>query len=349
VSVFKKILYGILLIMGLLVVWQYQLIWYGLGQAYGQLRIIYQARPLEEYLTDPAFPDSLKQKLVLIQEVRKFAIDSLGINDSKNYTTVYDQKGKPVLWVVTASEPYALEAKEWKFPLLGSVSYKGFFDYEKAVQEENQLKAQGYDTEIDEVAGWSTLGWFRDPILSSMLEKKEGQLANLIIHELTHATLYIKNNVDYNENLASFVGDHGAREFLRYKYGTDSPEYKAYDNSRKNQAKYIQHILHGADVLDSLYKSFTPAQDTLTRNRLKTALIRKIMDSTDTLVYSGVNKKAIVTRNQTQKEPLPNNAFFMSYIRYRAKQNQFEEEFTTKFDSNFRKYLTYLKKTYPSI
>ncbi|MDO1448882.1 aminopeptidase [Rhodocytophaga aerolata] len=345
----KKVFYSILLGVALLAVWQYQLIWYGLGQAYGQFRIIYNARPLKEYLTDHAFPDSLKQKLLLIQEIRKFAIDSLGINDSKNYTTVFDQKGKPILWVVTASEPYALEAKEWKFPLLGSVSYKGFFDHEKAVKEENQLKAQGYDTEIDEVAGWSTLGWFRDPILSSMLEKKEGQLANLIIHELTHATLYIKSNVDYNENLASFVGDHGAREFLRYKYGEESAEYKTYTNSRNNQAKYIQHILHGADLLDSLYKSFTPKMDKVTKDNLKNGLIQKIMDTTDTLTYSGTTKKALVTRNNTKEEPLPNNAFFMSYIRYRSKQNQFEEEFATKFNSNFKKYLTYLKKTYPSI
>lgn len=345
----KKVFYSLLLGVALLAVWQYQLIWYGLGQAYGQFRIIYNARPLEEYLTDPAFPDSLKQKLLLIQEIRKFAIDSLGINDSKNYTTVFDQKGKPILWVVTASEPYALEAKEWKFPLLGSVSYKGFFDHEKAVKEENQLKAQGYDTEIDEVAGWSTLGWFRDPILSSMLEKKEGQLANLIIHELTHATLYIKSNVDYNENLASFVGDHGAREFLQYKYGEESAEYKAYTNSRNNQAKYIQHILHGADLLDSLYKSFTPELDKAAKDKLKNGLIQKIMDSTDTLTYSGRTKKALVTRNNTDEEPLPNNAFFMSYIRYRSKQNQFEEEFATKFNSNFKNYLTYLKKTYPSI
>ncbi len=345
----KKVLYSVLLIIALLVIWQYQLIWYGLGQAYGQFRIIYNARPLGEYLTDPTFPDSLKQKLILIQEIRKFAIDSLGINDSKNYTTVFDQKGKPVLWVVTASEPYALEAKEWKFPLLGSVSYKGFFVHEKAVKEENQLKAQGYDTEIDEVAGWSTLGWFRDPILSSMLEKKEGQLANLIIHELTHATLYIKSDVDYNENLASFVGDHGAREFLRYKYGEESAEYKTYTNSRNNQAKYIQHILHGADLLDSLYKSFTPEMDKVTKDNLKNGLIQKIMDATDTLTYSGRTKKALVTQNNTKKEPLPNNAFFMSYIRYRSKQNQFEEEFATKFNSNFKKYLTYLKKTYPSI
>jgi predicted aminopeptidase len=305
---------------------------------------------LEEYLTDPAFPDSLKQKLVLIQEIRKFAIDSLGINDSKNYTTVYDQQGKPVLWVVTASEPYALVAKEWTFPFLGSVSYKGYFEHEKVLKEERKLKAEGYDTEIDEVAGWSTLGWFRDPILSSMLEKKEGQLANLIIHELTHATLYIKNNVEYNENLASFVGDHGARAFLQYKYGTDSRQYKTYDNSRKNQAKYIQHILHGADLLDSLYKTFTPANDTITRNNLKEELIRKIMANADTINYSGTRRKSLIPhKNNQQEEPLPNNAFFMSYIRYRAKQNQFEEEFVTKFDSDFKRYLTYLKETYPSL
>lgn len=339
-------MYAVLIIIALLLIWQHELVWYGIGQGYGQLQIIYKARPLEEYMNDPDFPDSLKQKLTLIQEIRKFAIDSLGINDSDNYTTVYDQKGKPVLWVVTACEPYNLEPVEWKFPLLGAFTYKGFFEYTKAQRQEVELKKQGLDTEIDEVAGWSTLGWFKDPILTSMLERNEGQLANLIIHELTHATLYIKNNVEYNENLASFVGDHGARQFLIYKYGLDSREYRKYENGKYNREKYTAHILRGADLLDSLYKNFPPSLTQATKDTLKYNLIRKIMHTADTLTYAGAKAKVDTTQ---KKEVLPNNTYFAGYIRYRSRQNQFEEEFRNKFNSDFKKYLTYLKKTYRSL
>ncbi|QHT66593.1 aminopeptidase [Rhodocytophaga rosea] len=343
----KKIIYTILIILALLVIWQYELVWYGIGQGYGQLRIIYNARPLQEYMADPAFPDSLKRKLTLIQEIRKYAIDSLGINDSDNYTTVYDQKGKPVLWVVTACEPYSLEPVEWKFPLLGAFTYKGFFEYGKAQKQEAELKKEGLDTEIDEVAGWSTLGWFKDPILTSMLERNEGQLANLIIHELTHATLYIKNNVEYNENLASFVGDHGAQQFLMYKYGIDSREYRRYENGKYNREKYTAHILRGADLLDSLYKNFTSTVTRATKDTLKYHLIRKIMDTADTLTYAGV--RSDTNRVVEKEEPLPNNTYFADFIRYRARQNQFEQEFRTKFKSDFKKYLAYLKQTYRSL
>jgi predicted aminopeptidase len=345
----KKIVYSILGLVVIVVIWQHQLIWYGIGQGYGQMKIIYNARPLQEYLTDPAFPDSLKQKLILIQEIRRFAIDSLGINDSDNYTTVYDQKGKPVLWVVTACPPYELEAVEWHFPIIGKFSYKGFFDYEKAVKEENLLKKQGYDTEIDEVAGWSTLGFFKDPILTSMLERSEGQLANLIIHELTHGTLYVKNNVEYNENLASFVGDQGALQFLVYKYGKDSKEYRAYQYSKINRQKYSDHILHGADLLDSLYNHFPPRITSSAKDKLKYELIERIMQKTDTISFAGPERYTTQLKHSMEMDSLPNNTYFMGYIRYRAQQNQFEEEFKNKFDSDFKKYLTYLKQTYPSI
>ncbi len=102
------------------------LIFYGLGQLKGQVLIVWQARPIEEILEKPIFPDSIQQKLILIQEIKRFAEDSLGLSPSENYTTVFDQKGKPILWVVTACPPFKLEAKMWDFPIAGSFSYKGF-------------------------------------------------------------------------------------------------------------------------------------------------------------------------------------------------------------------------------
>src|SRR5262245_59803607 len=108
-----------------------ELVVYGLQQANGQLKIVRHARPLSEVMQDPGVNDTIKAKLRYIEAVKRFAIDSLGLKESKNYTTLYDQHGKPILWVLTAAERYKLEPYQWKFPLLGKVGYKGFFEIER--------------------------------------------------------------------------------------------------------------------------------------------------------------------------------------------------------------------------
>src|SRR5258706_4607841 len=115
----RKILLGVFIAMAGLVIWQGSMVLYGLEQALGQLSVIWKARPAGEMLNDPLFPDSLKTKLRWIEADRALAIDSLGLKDTKNYKTVYDQKGEEVLWVVTACEPFQLKPKLWECPIIG--------------------------------------------------------------------------------------------------------------------------------------------------------------------------------------------------------------------------------------
>jgi predicted aminopeptidase len=337
----KNILRGLLAILVFLLIWQWELISYGLMQGYGQAKILWNAEPVEKVLADPTFPDSLKQKLRLIAEIKRYAVDSLGINPSDNYTTFFNQQGKPLLWIVTACERYELKAKEWEFPVVGKVSYKGFFDKEKLKKAQKELDEQGYDTEIDEVAGWSTLGWFKDPILSSMLRRSEGSLANLIIHELTHGTLFVKGNLDYNENLAEFVGDQGALRFLAQKYGKNSRQYLDYEESKQDYKLYTEHLLTGTRRLDSLYQSLKKDERLKYRGLMKKDLIREIMAGLETLPFHHPKWKRLA-----REDTLPNNAFFVGYITYRSQQNLFEEEFRQDFSSNFPAYLAYLKGKY---
>lgn len=344
----RKLLFSFTLVPIALIVWQYELLLYGISQGMGQLKIVYNARPNQEVLEDPAFPDSLKQKIRLVEEIRKFAFDSLGIKPSENYTTTFDQKGKPILYVITASDPYELKAKKWNFPFLGSFSYKGFFDYEKALAEEKLLKQEGLDTSVDEVGGWSTLGWFKDPILSNMLYRSPGNLANLIIHELTHGTLYVKDNVEYNENLASFVGDKGALIFLRHKYGEGSKEYEEYLTYQKNLRSYSDLVLSLGQELDSMYQA--PEFQKLAirdKEKQKKMLFREIKLKLSEHPLLVARKK----RNGKYSGDLEklNNTYFLDFKRYREKQDVFEEEFTTRFNSDFRLYLDYLKQKYPSL
>ena len=219
--------------------------------------------------------------------------------------------------------------------------YKGYFDSTKAYNLVRDLKAEGYDVNIYNPAAWSTLGWFNDPILSSMLYWSEGGLASLIIHEMTHATIWISGDVEYNENLADFIGDQGALMFLEHKYGKDTELYQNYAKSDQDAEKFYQHVLQGSQKLESLYESFTQEDKLEHKRDKKDQMIQKIVQSLDTITFKNPEKY-----NKYFAERLPNNAYFMLFRRYRGSQNQFEEEFEQKFEANFKKYLAYLKKKY---
>ncbi len=339
-NVIKRILLVALFIVIALAIWQWQWVVYGARMGAGQFKIIWNAKPVEEFLADPNFPDSLKSKLHLIGEVRRFAIDSLGLKDTKNYKTLFDQKDEELMWVVQACEAFELKPKLWNYPIVGSMPYKGFFEKEKAIDEAKNLKEQGFDVSVRNPGGWSTLGWFTDPILSNMLKRSEGDLASLILHEMVHSTIFIKGNADYNENLASFIGDTASYFFLANKYGLESKEYKQYLHEDQDYRKYSKHILRGTKILDSLYQTFSPNEPREEKVNKKEEMIRKIIESGDTLsLYERRNSKSL-TR-------MPNNTYFMSYHLYQAKQQDFSVELKQDFKGNLKDYIAHLAKKHP--
>jgi len=341
-KILKRVLLALFIIITILVVVYWDLVSYGIRQGKGQFTIIWNARPVEEVLKDQSFPDSLKTKLYLIEKVRQFAIDSLGLKDTENYKTLYDQKGEEIMWVVTACEPFSFKPKEWKFPILGAVPYKGFFSKEKAIALRNELDKEGWDTSIRNPGGWSTLGWFTDPILSNMLERTEGDLANLIIHEMVHSTIFVKDSVEFNENLATFIGDRGAERFLISTYSVESTEYKTYVNEDQDFTKYSEHMLRGSELLDSLYRSMEESTAIDLKKKLKQESIKRIVQSLDTLSLT-INYKA----SDRFKERLPNNTYFMNMKRYQSKQDIFWDEFKVDFKGNLRAYIRHLSEKHP--
>ena len=341
----KALLVGVVPLV-LLMIWQRELVSYGWMQAKGQVDILLNVQPIEEVLAEPTFPDSLKAKIRLIEEIKRFGVDSLGLTPSGNYTTFYDQQGKPILWVITATDRYAIQAHEWQFPILGAFPYKGFFDSTRAATEMLDLRAQGMDTHIGEVSAWSTLGYLKDPILSSMLSRSEGSLANLILHELTHGTLFVKNDLELNENLATFVGDEGAIRFLKYKYGQDSPQLRKYLYQKDYNSAYSQHMMRGATQLDSLYKTFDDPKPSAQKDSLKQAYIERIVMLTDTLIGGKPTDSPDTYKKRAARV---NNAYFVGYQTYRSQQNSFKEQFEKEFGSDFTKYLAYLKSNYATM
>jgi predicted aminopeptidase len=315
---------------------------YGISQGKGQLTIVWNSQPIEEILQDASFPDSLKQKLILIVEIKQYAFDSIGINESSNYSTVYNQRNKSILLTVSACEPYTFKAKEWTFPFLGAVSYKGFFNKKEAAKEILSLKGKGYDVDVYSPSGWSTLGWFKDPILSNMLYKSEGQLANLIIHELTHGTIYIKNDVTFNENLANFIGDKGAENFLIYKDGIHSKQYTDYEKSKKDETCFKEYILKSSERLDSLYSTLSVMDTEEIKKQKKNKLIKEIV--------LGVNRLPLYKRknyfNYSLQAFSDKNAFFMAFTRYDSQYEIFDKEYQKVHRSNLRNYFSFLKEKY---
>lgn len=314
---------------------------YGLRMAKGQLSIVMNARPVSEVLSDAAVPDSVKNRLRLVEEIRRFAFDSIGLKRNDNYTTFYDQQGKRLIYVVTACEPYALKPYNWEFPVLGEVPYKGFFDKARAEKEQQKLKVSGYDTDIGGASGWSTLGWFKDPVLSQMLQYSDGDLAELIIHELTHGTLFVKDSVEYNENLASFIGYKGALWFLESKYGKDSPQYQEYTEGRSFQKSRTDFMLQCARSLDSLYRQMpaTWPQERKAKTKTDFYALLKIRAASPSLGADSLFPARFEKRMRTS-----GNTIFMQYLRYESKQTDFETEYS-RF-SGLKKYLGWLLTKY---
>jgi len=343
----RKIFRVILFVLLLLVILYFNLIIYGIRQGIGQMNILWNTQTPSEFLETSTYPDSVKtyfkQKIELIKEIKRFAVDSLGLEDNGNFERIFDQKDLPLLWAVTASKPFALEPYTWHYGPFGEMPYKGYFDSTLANRLVNELETKGLDVNVYNPAAWSTLGWFRDPILSDMLYWSEGGLASLIIHEMTHGTIWFNGDVSYNENLADFIGDSGAKLYLIRKYGEQSADYQAFINGQKDGGKFYEHILAGAEKLESLYNSFTEKQLDKEKKSKKEALIKKIIQTLDTVSFSQPERY-----EKAFEDEVPNNAFFMSYRRYREKQDDFTNEFYTKFKKNLKAYIAYLKTKHPA-
>jgi predicted aminopeptidase len=336
----------IILIISLLL-WQKPWVKYFYNQAIGGLDIALNTRPLSKVLQDKSIPDSLKKRILYIQDVRKFAIDSLGLHDNPNvYQTLYNQNGQPLVHLLTVAERFKMEAKVFNFPIvslfIGSFTYKGFFDSTEAKKEQTYWKSKGYDTELGQGIAYSTLGWLPEPILSNMLYYPDGKLASLIIHEMTHGTIFVKNDHETSENLANFIGDYGAKRFLKFKYGSDSKQFKRYVQSRVFRDTFIKHLNRGTLKLDSLYRTFQPKFTSKYKDSLKYSLIEKIEQSQDTIYRNLPN----LPKNKFNKNDLPNNAYFVSFKTYNSKQNEFSTIFKNQFNENFEQFLKYLKEKY---
>lgn len=215
-----------------------------------QTFILRAKTPIETVLKDPSTSEEIKQKLRLVLEVRDFAMQNLGLNVGSNYLDYVPLKEEAVTFVVNAAEKYELKTYQWSYPIVGKLPYKGF-PTKKEAEEEAQKMQKQYDTYVRGVSAYSTLGWFDDPIFSSMLSLSEERLVETIIHESVHATVFYKDDADFNERLATFLGQEGAKLFYKYKKQED--KIKEIELANQKQKKFNQTMNEEINILKTWY------------------------------------------------------------------------------------------------
>jgi predicted aminopeptidase len=180
--------------------------------ASGQVRMLLARRDVAELMADPETPEKLRQQLALVQRVRDFA-GEIGLDVDGQYTSFADWPGDRIVTTIVATRPGEVDAAGFWFPIVGSVPYKGFFDEERARKEAAKLRDEGLDVCLFPVPAYSTLGWLDDPLTAPMLREEPGELIEMVLHELVHATIYVADEPEFNEGIATFIGQEAAIRF----------------------------------------------------------------------------------------------------------------------------------------
>lgn len=285
-------------------------------------------------MKDPALSEDQKRKLQLAQKAKSFAEDDLGLVKTKNYTSFVKLDRPYVTYVVSAAYPWEMKHYLWHFPIVGEVPYKGFFNEDDAKAEEKSLKDEGLDTYRRGVSAYSTLGWFRDPVLSSMLAYKDHDLVNTIIHETVHATIYIKSSADFNERLATFLGNVGAEDFYRKKEGPESATVKLIHLENEDEKLFSTFISKEIKNLEAWYKGLKEKSEPLRQARLKEVQDRFKKDVLPKMKSGSYKRFA---------ENDLNNARLLVYRTYLEDQTDFNSIFE-KLGRDFKAFVNLAKK-----
>jgi predicted aminopeptidase len=236
---------------------------YLVEQAWGQLKILHNRQRIDRMLRKPDLKPEVRVKLKLVQLVRDYAHETIGLRKTGAYTRFYDTGGKPLAHNLSACPPDSLKPKVWSFPIVGGLPYLGFFEKRKGEAARRALQDQGLDTYLRPVPAFSSLGWFADPVYSPMLEDDLPRLADVVIHETTHTTIFLRGQVAFNESLAVFIGNQGTLNFLARVFGPRSPlvlEFAAKLQRRRRFSKLISALY---TRLGRLYKSKRPRAEKL--------------------------------------------------------------------------------------
>jgi predicted aminopeptidase len=236
----------------------------------GRYLLLYSSgtRSAESLVKDPATPADTRDFLLRVKDIKGFAVEKVGLKDNDNYTRYREIDRDHLVDVVQACDAASFNEYMWSYPFLGRLPYKGFYEKSDADAEASRLKGDGFDVIVRPVDAFSTLGFTKDPLYSFMKRYSPFEIASLIIHEQTHATLFLTGQPQFNEEMATFVGDEGAFQWLRETYGEGSPEYRAAVDSKADSDLFISLLQWLSARLRAVYSGSFSREEKLARKAL---------------------------------------------------------------------------------
>jgi len=301
----------------------------------GQMALYNRERPIEEVLKDPTTSSKVRERLEWIAEIKNFVEAELGVKATGNYKTYVDLKRPYVVYSIVVADPYELKLKEWKFPFVGSFPYLGFFKEDMAKEWKQEFADKGFDTYIRGVTAYSTLGYFRDPMLSSMLSRDKQDMVNLIFHETTHGVIYVKGQGSFNEQIASYIGEYGEKLWIEKTLGKESALMKSWHSDREDRRRFGAMIKDFSEEIKAFYAS-TSGLSTEERKAKKESRFKKFSEKLQSEPWKG--------RGYTRAiKHIKNNAALLAFLTYEDDQDLFDE-LDKKCGGQLKAALQHLKK-----
>jgi predicted aminopeptidase len=239
----------------------------------GQIEVLAKREPIDEIIASPETDAELERRLRLVQEARQFSVEELGLPDNKSYRSYTDLERDFVVWNVFAAPEFSLDAREWCYPIVGCVSYRGYFSEAAAHEEAEKLQQKGFDVAVGGVPAYSTLGNFNDPVLNTMMRWDDVRLVSTLFHELAHQVLYIKDDTAFNESFATAVEEIGIERWLT---ANGNPEDMAGYRAQKSLNRRLVGLVD--DARDDLRDYFSRDTDAENLRVLKSERYERLAD-----------------------------------------------------------------------
>jgi predicted aminopeptidase len=217
----------------------------------GQYQLIAGQQPIDKLVASTNTEPRLRKQLQLVQDLRGFADKELKLPVDNHYRKYVDVHRPYVVWNVEAAPEFSMEPKSWWYPLVGSLEYRGYFSERAAQHYAGTLRKKGYDVYLGGAIAYSTLGWFKDPVLNTFVFDPEPNLAETIFHELGHQRVFARGDTDFNEAFATTVGQEGARRWLRDKGDTNA--FERYEAELQRNNDFVHLIMEARQQLETLY------------------------------------------------------------------------------------------------
>jgi predicted aminopeptidase len=217
----------------------------------GHLDVTSREQPIEALLKDKNQDEKLKAQLEVAVQAREFASSELKLPDNDSYRSYADLERPYVVWSVVATPEFSIQPKQWCFLIVGCLSYRGYFDEQEARQKASELKAQGFDVSVNGTTAYSTLGYFDDPLLNTMLRRGEASMIGLMFHELAHQLVHIDGDTAFNEAFATIMEQEGLRRWFLAKNQTS--KFAAYMQREQHRSEVFKLLAQVRAELDALY------------------------------------------------------------------------------------------------